>query len=171
MGLLAGGEAQPLLHHRTKGQPQEQHTLERKSFTFGLQQWNWPTKTAASCTTMPGRSVPPQGEVHPWSGMGEKVRGPARRGWKQAGLPYSPVCAGQLVGGRRRDERSAAVPVAGMSTARQWRRHLQQGHVGGGQVRALARPWAVGGRAGRRGLGHRLGGRRLRAGSGEECGL
>lgn len=98
-------------------------------------------------------------------------RGPARRGWKQAGLLYSPVGAGQLVGGRRRDERSAAVPVAGVSAARQRRRHLQQRHVGRGQVRALAGPRAVRGRAGPGGLGQRLGGRWLRAGSGEEPGL
>lgn len=62
-----------------------------------------PQTQELSNTTTPGQSVPPQGKAHPRKGVAERAPS-EERGWKQAGLLYSPVRAGQLVGGRRRDE-------------------------------------------------------------------
>lgn len=39
----------------------------------------------------------------------------------------------------------AAVPAAGVAAPREWWRHLQKWHAGGGQMRALTWPWGVGG--------------------------
>lgn len=38
-----------------------------------------------------------------------------------------------------------AVPTTGVAATREWRRHLQERHAGGGKVGALTWPWGVGG--------------------------
>lgn len=55
---------------RERAQPSE---------TRGLQQRKWPANTAALCTTTTGQPVAPQGKAHPWAGVGERARCPARK--------------------------------------------------------------------------------------------
>lgn len=175
LGLLAGGGASSLFCTTVLQDNRREKTRgERKSSTLRDQEpaaAELDANAAAPCTTTPGRPVPPGKSTSVGRGGRKGVLPSKERGWKWAELLYSPVRVGQLVGGRRRDERSAAVPIAGVRAARQRRWHLQQRHVGRGQVKALTRPWAVRDRAGRRGLGHWLQGHRLCAGRREECGL
>lgn len=172
LGLLSGGGAsqQCLLHHSATGQPPREDTQ-------GENHLNPPRPGVCGNRTGPRTrqlrtTAPFTWKKGPSSGRGWRRGALARRrGWQHTGVAHSPVRAGQLVGGRRRDERSAAVPVARVGAAGKRRRHLQQRHVGGGQVGALARPRPVGGDASGRGLGGWFRGCRLHAGRGEEHGL
>lgn len=63
--------------------------------------------------------------------------------------PRVPVSARELLRAGRWEERPAAVPAAvpatGVAAPREWWRHLQERHAGGGQVGGLTYPWGVGG--------------------------
>ena len=64
-------------------------------------------------------------------------------------LCHSPVRARELLRAGWWEEGPAAVPAAvtttGVAATREWRRHLQERHAGGGKVGALTWPWGVGG--------------------------